>query len=85
MTEDGRILRVIRTVQTDIGVKVPETLMTIPTDFYTDAGLMVSISLPSHPRPSDTVVFNGEMYTVTKVSWDFDVGGIPLLVRINVE
>jgi len=61
-----------------------ETLQTIPTDFYTDQGFLVSITIPSHPSVGDTVVLNGEMYTVKKVAWDFDVGGIPLLVRINV-
>ena len=62
-----------------------EELKTIHTDFYTDDGFLTSIILPSHPSVGDTVVFNAEMYTVKKLSWDFDVGGIPLLVRINVE
>ena len=62
-----------------------EELTTIHTDFYNDAGHMISIIIPSHPSVGDTVVFNAEMYTVQKLSWDFDVGGIPLLVRIYVE
>ena len=68
-----------------MGAKMNESLTTIPTDFYNEDGFLISISLPSHPRPSDTIVLNGEMYTVQKLAWDFDVGGIPLLVRINVE
>jgi len=62
-----------------------ESLTTIPTDFYTDSGFLISINIPSHPSIGDTVVLNGEMYTVRKIAWDFDVGGIPLLVRINVD
>jgi hypothetical protein len=62
-----------------------EALQTIHTDFYTDAGFLISIQIPSHPSVGDTVVLNQKMYTVKKLSWDFDVGGIPLLVRINVD
>ena len=62
-----------------------ESLQTVHTDFYTDAGHLISIESPSHPSVGDTVVLNAEMYTVKKLSWDFDVGGIPLLVRIYVE
>lgn len=58
---------------------------TVHTDFYTDEGFLISIQTPSHPSVGDTVVVNGKMYTVQKISWDFDVGGIPLLVRINVS
>jgi len=57
----------------------------IPTDFFTDAGFVKSCGMSSHPRPSDTVVIDGKMYTVQKVSWDFDTGGMALLVRINIE
>jgi hypothetical protein len=57
----------------------------IPTDFYTDAGFVKSCGMSSHPRPGDTVVIDGKMYTVVKLAFDFDVGGIPLLVRINVQ
>lgn len=64
---------------------VSESLQTIPTDFYTDSGFLISISIPSHPSVGDTMVLNGKMYTVQKIAWDFDVGGIPLLVRINVD
>ncbi len=41
--------------------------------------------MSSHPRQGDTVVIDGKMYEVAKLAWDFDVGGIPLLVRINVK
>lgn len=61
------------------------SLDTIPTDFYTNEGFLISIIIPSHPSVGDTMVLNGKMYTVQKISWDFDVGGIPLLVRINVD
>ena len=57
----------------------------IPTDFYTDAGFLKSIDLPSHPNNGDTVVLDGKIYVVIKKAWDFDVGGLPLLVRINVS
>ena len=62
-----------------------ESLTAIHTDFYTDAGFLISIIIPSHPSVGDTVVLNSKMYTVRKIAWDFDVGGIPLLVRINVD
>ena len=62
-----------------------ETLSTIPTDFYTNEGFLISITIPSHPAVGHTVVLNGKMYTVQKIAWDFDVGGIPLLVRVNVD
>jgi hypothetical protein len=57
----------------------------IPTDFYTDDGFVKSCGMSSHPQPGDTVVIDGQMYTVSKLAWDFDVGGIPLLVRINIK
>jgi hypothetical protein len=57
----------------------------IPTDFYTDQGFVKSCGMSSHPRQGDTVVIDGKMYEVVKLAWDFDVGGIPLLVRINVK
>jgi hypothetical protein len=62
-----------------------ESLTTIPTDFYTDSGFLISISIPSHPSVGGIMVLNGKIYTVQKISWDFDVGGILLLVRINVD
>jgi hypothetical protein len=61
------------------------SMNTIPTDFYTNEGFLISITIPSHPSVGNTMVLNGKMYTVQKISWDFDVGGIPLLVRINVD
>ena len=57
----------------------------IPTDFYTDAGFVKSCSMSSHPAVGETVVIDGTMYTVKKRAWDFDCGGMPLLIRINVE
>jgi len=57
----------------------------IPTDFFTDDGFVKSCGMSSHPRPGDTVVIDGTMYEVVKLAWDFDVGGIPLLVRVNVK
>ncbi len=57
----------------------------IPTDFYTDAGFLKSIDLPSHPNNGDTIKLDEKVYVVISKRWDFDVGGIPLLVRINVE
>lgn len=57
----------------------------IPTDFYTDAGWIKSCSMSSHPAIGDTVVCDSRMYRVASKAWDFDVGGLPLLVRINVE
>lgn len=62
-----------------------ESLSMIPTDFYTNEGFLISITIPSHPNVGETVVLNGKMYTVQKKAWDFDVGGIPLLVRVNVD
>jgi len=62
-----------------------DSVNTIPTDFYTDEGFLISITIPSAPVVGETIVLNGKMYTVRKRSWDFDVGGIPLLVRINVD
>ena len=62
-----------------------ESMSTIPTDFYTDSGFLLSISIPSTPSVGDTVVVNHQLYTVRAVAWDFDVGGIPLLVRVNVD
>jgi hypothetical protein len=62
-----------------------ESLDTIPTDFYTDQGFLISITIPSQPSVGDDIVLNGKIYTVRKLTWDFDVGGIPLLVRINVD
>ena len=57
----------------------------IPTDFFTDSGFVKSCGMSSHPRQGDTVVIDGRMYTVNRLTWDFDVGGMPLLVRINIE
>jgi hypothetical protein len=57
----------------------------IPTDFYTDDGFVKSCGMSSHPNVGDTVVDNGIMYTVEKRSWDFDVGGFALLVRIYIR
>ena len=62
-----------------------ESLTTIPTDFFTDDGFLISMSLPSHPANGDTVVLNNETYVVISKKWDFDVGGIPLLVRIMLD
>lgn len=57
----------------------------VPTDFYTDAGFVKSCGMSSHPNVGDTVVCDGVMYTVKKRSWDFDVGGFAVLVRIYIE
>jgi hypothetical protein len=57
----------------------------IPTDFYTESGFVKSCGMSSHPMIGDTIMIDGKMYRVMKKAWDFDVGGIPLLVRINVE
>jgi hypothetical protein len=57
----------------------------IPTDFFTEAGFVKSCGMSSHPRPGDTVVIDAKMYRVKELSWDFDSGGMALLVRINVE
>lgn len=57
----------------------------IPTDFYTESGFVKSCGMSSHPEVGDQVVIDGKLYRVRERSWDFDVGGIPLLVRINVE
>jgi hypothetical protein len=57
----------------------------IPTDFYDDNGFVKSCAMSSHPAVGDTVVDNSIMYVVSKRSWDFDVGGIPLLVRIYIK
>jgi len=62
-----------------------ETVTSVPTDFYTDQGFLKSININSHPDIGHTVVMDGKMYTVAKIAWDFDVGGIPVLVRINVH
>jgi hypothetical protein len=62
-----------------------ESLTTVHTDFYTNEGFLISIQTPSHPQIGHTVVLNGKMYTVKAIAWDFDVGGIPLLVRVNVD
>lgn len=62
-----------------------ETVTEVPTDFYTDEGFLKSINITSHPQIGHIVVMDGRMYRVMKVSWDFDVGGIPVLVRINVS
>jgi hypothetical protein len=62
-----------------------EAPVAIPTDFYTEDGFVKSISMSSHPAVGDTVVVDGQMYKVTARSWDCDVGGMPLLVRIRVE
>jgi hypothetical protein len=57
----------------------------IPTDYFTSAGFVKSCGQSSHPRPGDIVVIDGNMYTVKQLSWDYDTGGMPLLVRINLE
>lgn len=57
----------------------------IPTDFYTDQGFVKSCGMSSHPFPGEAVVIDGRMYTVKTRSWDFDTGGMALLVRINIE
>jgi hypothetical protein len=62
-----------------------ESITEIPTDFYTDSGWIKSINMTSHPANGDTIVVDGKIYVVIKKSWDFDAGGIPLLVRINVS
>ena len=41
--------------------------------------------MSSHPAVGDQVVIDGKMYVVRKRAWDFDTGGMALLVRINVE
>ena len=41
--------------------------------------------MSSHPAVGEDVVIDGRMYTVKKRAWDFDCGGMPLLIRINVE
>jgi hypothetical protein len=57
----------------------------IPTDFYDDNGFVKSCAMSSHPNVGDVVVDNGIMYTVSKRSWDFDVSGLSLLVRIYLK
>jgi len=62
-----------------------EAPVAMPTDFYTEAGFVKSCSMSSHPAVGDMVVVDGQMYTVTDRSWDFDVGGMPVLVRIRIK
>jgi hypothetical protein len=57
----------------------------IPTDFFTESGFVKSCGMSSHPAVGDQVVIDGKMYVVRKRAWDFDTGGMALLVRINVE
>ena len=61
-----------------------ERMDVIPMDFYTDSGFLKSITIPATPHVGETVVVDGKMYEVQKVAWDFDVGGTPLLLRVNV-
>jgi hypothetical protein len=56
----------------------------IPTDFYTDAGWIKSCGMSSHPGGGDEVVIDGKMYVVEKKTFDFDTGGMAVLVRIYV-
>ncbi|HVQ52127.1 MAG TPA: hypothetical protein VMS92_18950 [Mycobacterium sp.] len=62
-----------------------ETVTAIPTDFYTEQGFIKSINMSSHPWTGETVVIEGKSYIVQEKAWDFDVSGIPLLVRIRVK
>jgi hypothetical protein len=68
-----------------MGAKVSDALNTIPTDFFTEDGFLISITIPSHPANGDTIKLNEQTYVVISKAWDFDVGGIPLLVRIKVQ
>ena len=50
-----------------------------------ESGFVKSCGMSSHPAIGDQVVIDGKMYVVRKRAWDFDTGGMALLVRINVE
>ena len=62
-----------------------ETVTDIPTDFYDDNGWLKSINTTSHPTVGDDVVIDGKMYIAQKKTFDFDAGGIPLLIRVYLK